>query len=89
MTTDFEAMRLDHDSERTALKDELEEERKSHLSLRAEMLDLRRAYASMVNQGGGAAARQAEVPADTPGSPLPGVASEHDRKRLSGRGSSV
>ena len=46
MTEDLEAMRRDHDSERKALINELEEAQKSHLSMSAKLLDLRRAYGS-------------------------------------------
>ena len=80
MNNDREVVRRDHELERTVLNNDLQEARKSHLSLSAEMLDLRNAYASMVNLGGGAAARQVVVPVDTPGPPLPGAAFEHNRE---------
>ena len=46
MTEHREAMLRDHDLERKALMNELEEAQKSHLSMSAKLLDLRRAYGS-------------------------------------------
>ena len=71
MTEHREAMLRDHDLERKARMNELEETRKSHLPVSAELLELRTAYESMVILGGGAAARQVEVPASTPARPSP------------------
>ena len=71
MNNDREVVRRDHELERTVLNNDLQETRKSHLSLSAEMIELRKAYASMVNIGGGAAACQVEDPVDTPVRPSP------------------
>jgi len=73
ITEDLVAMRRDHELERTVLKNDLEEARKSHLSVSANLLDLRKACASMANLGGGggAAACPVEDPVDTPVRPSP------------------